>query len=396
MPPAKLSVKRLWVLMVTAFVDMIGFALIMPLLPFYATRFGASPSIIGVLIAAFAVAQLISAPLWGRLSDRFGRRPVLLSGQALAAGSFLVFAGADSVWLLLASRFLQGIGGGTISAAQAYVGDAVGPEERAKALGWITACSSAGVMVGPAIASLSIRYSYAAPGLIAALLSVLGLLFAWRWLPESSAPRKVGAVAPERPSLLRALADVLRHPGRPVNALIWIYAAGMMAFMALNGVMALYLAAHFGVTERNIGWYYVAIGAVAVVMRALVLGAAVGRFGEVRVLRIGALLLALGMVMAPFATTPRTFLAAAVCIPAGTSLLFPCTTSLVSRYSPRGGMGQSHGVQQAMGGVSRMLGPLWATALFERLGHAEPFWISAALVLATALFSLKLHPRQSQ
>lgn len=394
MPEGKLSLRRLWVLMVTAFVDMIGFALIMPLLPFFATRFGASPSMVGVLIAIFALAQLVSAPLWGRLSDRFGRRPVLLGGQALAAGSFLMFAGADSVWLLLASRFLQGIGGGTISAAQAYVGDAVGPEERAKALGWITACSSAGVMVGPAIASLSVRYSYAAPGLIAALLALLSFLFAWRWLPESSAPRLAGETLPQRPPLLGALADVLRRPGETISTLIWIYSAAMMAFMALNGVMALYLAAHFGVTERNIGWFYLVIGAVSVVMRALVLGILVERFGEVRVLRLGALILAFGLATAPFATHPLLFLACAACIPTGTSLLFPSTTSLVSRYSPRESMGQSLGVQQAMGGISRMLGPLWATAIFERVGHAQPFWIGAALVLATALFSLKLKPRR--
>nr|XP_061799070.1 tetracycline resistance protein, class A-like [Nerophis lumbriciformis] len=393
MTEGKLELKRLWVLMITAFVDMIGFALIMPLLPFFATRFGASPSIIGVLIAIFALAQLISAPLWGRLSDRFGRRPVLLGGQALAAASFLMFAAADSVWLLLASRFLQGIGGGTISAAQAYVGDAVGPDERAKALGWITACSSAGVMVGPAIASLSVRYSYAAPGLIAAAMSLASLVFAWRWLPESSAPRIKGEALPLRPPLLGAIANVLRRPGETVSALIWIYSAAMMAFMALNGIMALYLAAQFGVTERNIGWFYLVIGAVSVVMRAIVLGKAVARFGEVRVLRIGALLLALGMATAPLATHPLLFLLSASCIPAGTSLLFPSTTSLVSRHSPKDSMGQSLGVQQAMGGISRMLGPLWATAIFERLGHAQPFWIGAALVLATVLFSLRLKPR---
>lgn len=392
----RLSLKRLWVLMVTAFVDMIGFALLLPLVPLYATRFGADAFTVGLLMAAYAFAQMVSAPLWGRLSDHLGRRPVILGAQAVAATAFVTFAYADTVWLLLVCRLVQGAGGGTTSVLSAYVSDSVGPRERAKGLGWLTACTSAGVMIGPAIGSLAISAGWGleSPGLIAAVLCLLNIAFAWRWLPESSA-----VVLPserrERPSIRHQMLTALGHPTLPVNTLIWIYTAGMMAFFAMNAVLALYLADRFGIHEGNIGWYYVVVGGVSVVMRAAVLGAMVQRFGEVRTLRLGALLLGIGMCTAPLAATPVTFLMAILLIPSGTALLFPSTTSLVSRYADPRQMGQTLGVQQAFGGMSRLLGPIWGGAVFQHVGQGMPFWLAGSLVLATALFSLRLHPGEA-
>lgn len=399
----KLSLKRLWVLMVTAFVDMIGFALLLPLIPLYATRFGADAFTVGILMASFAFAQMISAPLWGRLSDRLGRRPVILGSQALSAVAFVTFAFADSVWLLLACRMLQGAGGGNMSVLSAYISDSVGPEERAKGLGWLTAATSAGVMIGPAIGSLAISagLGWESPGLIAAVLCVLNILFAWQWLPESASltrDQRDGETreAPQRRSIRHEILMVLGHPTLPAHSLIWIYAAGMMAFFAMNAVMALFLAARFGIHEGNIGWFFVAVGMVSVVMRAAVLGVLVRRFGEVRVLRTGALLLALGMFVIPAATTPEKFLLAVILVPAGTALLFPSTTSLVSRYADPSEVGQTLGVQQAFGGMSRLLGPIWGGAVFQHVGQGAPFWIGGGLVLATALFALKLHPGEAR
>ncbi len=387
----KLSLARLWVLMVTAFVDLVGFALILPLLPFYAVRFGGDATAVGVLVAVFALAQMLTAPLWGRLSDRWGRRPVILMAQVLAMAAYVTFAYADSLAVLLASRFLQGAGGGTTSVISAYVSDVVGPEERAKALGWITACTSAGVMIGPAIASLSVGWSRSAPGLIAAGLCFLNLLFVARWLPESrpSRPR-------QRRPIRHELLAVVRHPTEKVSALVWIYSAGMMAFMAMNAVTALFLAARFGITERSIGIFYFAVGLVSVVMRAVVLGRLVHRFGEVRVLRLGALALAVGMSVAPFAASPAQFLLAIVLIPAGTAMLFPSTTSLISRFADPDHVGQTLGVQQAFGGLSRLLGPVWAGAAFQQLGEPVPYWLAGGLVFLTALFSLRLHPGEKK
>ncbi|MDA8021090.1 MAG: MFS transporter [Thermoanaerobaculia bacterium] len=389
-----LELSRLWVLMVTAFVDMIGFALVMPLLPFYALRFGADASTIGFLMSSFAFGQLVTAPLWGRLSDRIGRRPVIITAQAIAAGAFLIFAFAGSVWLLFVCRILQGVGAGSLGTVSAFVSDVVEPRRRAEALGWITACTSAGVMVGPAIGSLTVGLSQAAPGVIAASMSLLNMIFAFYWLHEPKTPTQ-GQEKTRRAPIRGQLLEVIGHPLRRVHSLIWIYTAGMMAFMAMTGVMALYLEEVFGITERNIGWFYVAVGAVSVVMRGLILGKLVNRLGEVRVLRLGALSLGLGMIGVTLAAGPWLFAFALLLVPTGTALLFPCTTSLVTRYARKDQVGQTVGVQQAFGGMSRLLAPIWAGLVFESVGVREPFWIGGALVLLTALVALRLAPGEA-
>lgn len=386
-----LALSKLWVLMVTAFVDMIGFALIVPLLPYYATRFGADAFTVGILMGAFAFGQMVTAPHWGRLSDRLGRKPVLLGAQALSALAFLVFAFANSVWLLLLCRLLQGVGAGSLGTVSAYVSDAVRPEQRAEALGWITACTSAGVMIGPAIGSLTVGASYHAPGLIAAAFCLLNMVFTGVFLAEAKQP----AEHKEKPPIGTMIVAVLRQPALTVNSLIWIYTAGMMAFMALTGIMALYLEAHFGIAEQEIGWYYVAVGFISVVMRGLILGRLVRAFGEVRVLRLGTLCLGIGLIGMTFTTTPLQFALLMLFVPTGTALLFPSTTSLVTRYADPDHVGQTVGVQQAFGGTSRLLAPIWAGAAFQYLGHHTPFWIAGALVLVTAVSSLRLRPGEA-
>lgn len=388
----KLELKKLWVLMVTAVIDMIGFALIVPILPFYAKEFGADAFTVGLLMASFALGTMVTAPLWGRVSDRFGRKPVLLVAQAMSAVAFLVFAFADSIWLLFLCRFLQGVGGGSIGAVSAWVSDSVRPEERAQALGWITAATSAGVMLGPALASFTVGYSRHAPGLIAASMCAVNLMFTYRWLNESRVPRPS---AGKRKPVSGEILAVIAHPARPVHGLIWIYTAGMMAFMAQGAVMALYLAHRFAVTEKTVGYFYVATGFVSLVMRGLILGPLVRALGEVRVLRLGAAVLGLGMVGITFAPSLPTFVMLMVLVPTGTALLFPCTTSLITRFAPPETVGQTVGVQQSFGGVSRLLAPIWAGAAFQAYGPRYPFWIGGALVLATAAFSLRFRPGEA-
>ena len=252
--------------MASVFIDMLGFLMVLPHPAVLRRAAGRDASQIGLLIAAFSFAQLATSPLWGKLSDRWGRRPVLLVALAASGVAFIIFALADSLWMLFLSRLAQGAGGGTTGVAQAYVSDSVGHEERAKALGWLSAATNAGVMLGPALGALATTLDPRAPGFVAAGLCFLNVLFAWRWLPESShAADRVRAADAARPAA--ALKRVLREPGAPVSALIWIYAAGMMAFFALNGVLALYLGRRFGVNEKTIGWFYFCVGAVSLLMR---------------------------------------------------------------------------------------------------------------------------------
>lgn len=377
--------RSLWVLMTTAFVDMLGFAMVFPLLPFYAKNLGATPFTIGLLISSFSIAQLATAPLWGRLSDRYGRRPILMVGLAAAGVAYVVFGLASSIWLLLLSRTVQGAGGGTTGVIQAYVGDSLEKSERAKGLGWLSASTSAGVMIGPAIGSLAAHLGHAAPGFIAAGLCFLNVIFAWRYLPESRP--KIGQ--PKR-HIREALWHVLRHPLAPQPRLIWIYAIGMGAFTAMSSVVALYLNARFGITEKTIGLVFVYIGALAVVMRALVLGWFVDRFGETRVMRLGAIIFAVGLTLY---TVPNTIWLMALVlplVPIGQALLFPSVTALSSHRSDPAELGQMMGVQQAFGGAVRVVSPLWATAVFQAFGPARPFLVAAGIMAVVALLAFQV------
>ncbi len=381
-------VKRLWVLMLTVMVDMIGFLIVLPLLPFYAEKLGASATKIGALVSIFALAQMATAPLWGRLSDRFGRRPMIISGLLISAVSYVVFESAGTVWLLFVSRMVQGCGAGTVGVVQAYVSDSVTKVDRAKALGWLSAATSAGVMIGPAIGSLAAAWGGLGPGYVAAGLCILNMIFASIWLPESNGKRQDGsrAQAP-RGATATAMLEVVRRPTGALGSLVLIYSTGMMAFMAMNAVLALFLARRYDVDETTIGWFYVYVGAASLIMRSFLLGPAIKRFGEVGCLRLGALAMAIGLAFVPLARNLPELALAVLLMPVGTALLFPATTSLVSHRAPQDQTGLFLGVQQSFGGVSRMIGPLWAGAAFQHLGVAVPFFIAAALMLCVRAFS---------
>lgn len=383
--------KSLAVLMATAFVDMLGFAMIFPLLPFYALRLGGQAWIVGPLVASFSIAQLASSPLWGRVSDRYGRRPTLLIGMSAAAVAYVIFGFAHSIWLLFASRLVQGAGGGTTGVVQAYVSDATDPGQRVRGLGWLSASTNAGVMLGPAIGSLASHLGPAAPGLLAAGLCVLNVLFAWAFLPESNPSR-----GRPRRGVRTAMLEVVRHPGRPQPRLIWIYAVGMLAQGSFIAVLALYLQSRFGVTVKTIGYFFLYTGFLSVVLRALILGPLVDRFGETRLLRSGAVLLVLGMLLFPVPHTVPVLALVLALFPLGTALLFPAVTALVSHESDPKELGQTMGVQQAFGGVARVAGPMWSTPVFQLLGPSVPFLFAAGIVAAASVLAFRVPLRRGE
>jgi multidrug resistance protein len=402
---------KLVVLMITAFVDMVGVLMIIPLLPFYAKSFGANGLMVGLLVSSFSVAQLLSAPMWGRFSDRYGRRPALIVGLTASAIAYVIFAYSNSLWLLFASRLVQGSGGGTVSVIQAYVADALKPEDRAKGLGWLSAATNAGVALGPVIGLYLIKFGTHAPGLAAAALCVVNIGFAARFLVESRDMAEARATK-HRPGRSRdAILRVLTHSAEPAPRLIWIYAIGIGAFQGTMPVLALFLAMRFGVTASTIGYFYTYIGVISVLARALILGWAVDRFGEARLSRIGQTLLAIGLAALPFmhrmsdpaafaahlggilpvsavALLPFLPLAIAVAfLPLGTAFTFPCVTALLSRVIPSNERGLYMGVQQTFGGSARVIFPILAGWAFDRFPEL-PFLVSATLVAGTILLGL--------
>ena len=396
-PRPSASVAKLTVLMVTAFMDMVGVLMIVPLMPFYATKLGASGLVVGFLVSSFSIAQLLMAPVWGRLSDHYVRRPALIVGMTASAIAYIIFAYADSLWLLFFSRIVQGAGGGTVSVIQAYVADALEPKDRAKGLGWLSAATNAGVALGPLMGGLALKYGIHAPGLLAATLSVVNIAFAWKYLKESrdmveaTAARK-GPRVPGRSR--QAVFRVATHPNEPASRLIWIYGIAIGAFQGSTAILALFLAKRFLVTEHTIGFFFAYIGVLSVVTRALILGPAVDRLGEAKLSRVGSMLLATGLFLIPFmypASNPvLTYLPLALAVallPLGTAFTFPCVTALLSRVVPSNERGLYMGVQQTFGGTGRVIFPVLYGFLFDRV-IGLPFVLGAVLVAGTILLGL--------
>ena len=386
--PRRETLKRLSVLIATSAVDMIGFAMILPLLPFYALELDATPETIGLLIASFSVAQLTTAPFWGRVSDRYGRRPALLVGLIASAVAYVVFAFAGTVWLLLLSRLIQGAGGGTTGVAHAYVADSVEPGDRAQALGWLSAATSLGVMLGPVIGSLAAAWGQEAPGLIAAGLCAVNTVFAWVWLPESKPP--VAGPHQPRPPMWQPVLAVFRKPGTPVPRLIWIYAAGMLGFAAMTSVFALFLEGRFGVTEQTIGYFFFYVGFLSLVMRSVALGPIVRRIGEVGAMRVGTVLLCIGLASYPLAHSLWVLALLIPMVPVGTALLFPSTTALISHATHPSELGTSMGVAQTFAGLARVVAPLFATSVYQRFGDSMPFVLAGLIVAGVGVLAFRL------
>ncbi|HEX9221098.1 MAG TPA: MFS transporter [Gemmatimonadaceae bacterium] len=378
---SRVASGKLFVLIITNFVDMVGLLMIIPLLPFYAREMGGGSLIVAILMGAFTAAQLLSAPIWGRFSDRYGRRPALLVGLTAAGCAYVVFAYATSIWLLLLSRIVQGAGGGTVGVIQAYVADSVEPQHRAKALGWLSAATNVGVAIGPALGSAALRFGRSGPGLAAASLCLVNIFFAWRFLRES---RDMTEAHEKKPRGSRAaIAQVITHPGEAAPRLIWIYAIAMGAFSGLMAILALFLADRFGVGKDRIWIFYTYVGVISVVTRAGILGRMVERYGEAQLSRIGLTLLATGLATLPLARGYLTLAIAVALIPLGTAFTFPCVTSMLSRVISSRERGLYMGVQQTFGGLARVVIPLWAGFSYDHFGKTVPLFTSAALVLAT-------------
>jgi multidrug resistance protein len=385
---------------------MVGLLMVVPLLPYYTQEMGGGGLWVGVLVSAFALAQLLSAPLWGRVSDRYGRRPALLVSLGAAAVAYVVFAYAASLWILLLSRLVQGAGGGTVGVLQAYVADATEPRDRAKSLGWLSAATNLGVTIGPVLGSTSLQFGRPAPGLIAAALCIVNMVFAWTFLRETNvyATADGRALPGIRPG--DVVREVLARPRETAPRLIWIYAIAIGAFAGFTAVLALFLDAHFGITERTIGFVFMWTGAVSVIARAVLLGKMVDWLGEARLARLGQTLLGIGLAALPFTWRLEghlllagavewrwvALLAVITVVPLGTAFTFPCVTALLSQAIEARGRGVTMGVQQSFGGAARVISPLWAGWAFDHLGTGFPFWTSAALVFATLFLTFGLAP----
>ncbi|HEX9118700.1 MAG TPA: MFS transporter [Anaerolineae bacterium] len=372
------------------FVNLLGFGIIIPLLPFYADHAGASPFAVGSLFAAYSICQLLATPWLGALSDRYGRRPILLLSLAGTVISFALLALANSLWLLFAARIIDGLSGGNISTARAYISDVTPPEGRARAFGMIGAAFGLGFIFGPALGGLLGQFSFAAPAWAAAGLAFAAMLLTWFWLPESRRAGPAGSAATAGAAPWQALPELLARPvlGRLllVNLLYWV------AFAVYETTFALFAHARFDWGMTQVGYLLAGLGVVGALIQGGLIHIVVRRLGEKATLVTGLILAAAGLGAAAFAHSVPVFVAALLPAAVGAGLASPSLVTLVSHAADPGQQGRVQGAAGSLESLGRIVGPLWGNSVLQWWGEGAAYFLAALLLAVVAVIAGGLAP----
>ncbi|MCB0881170.1 MAG: MFS transporter [Thermoleophilia bacterium] len=363
----------LLIIFATVVVDLIGFGIVLPILPLWAERFGASPTEIGVLTAVYSLMQFLFAPFWGRLSDRIGRRPVILITLVGSAVSALWIGLAGALWMLFAARILNGISGASYSTAQAYVADVTTREERARGMGMIGAAFGVGFILGPALGAVFSLISPEAPFFAAAALAALNALVAWRLLPESLRPDSAHTPRSRLDLVRRALAS------RAMAPYIWLSFVATLAFAAMESTFALLGKHRFGYDETRMALLFVVVGVAAAVGQGFLVGRLVDRHGERPVMIAGLAGTALGLGLLAAAQNLAVLLVALVILGVLSGLAFATVTALISKAGGDHEQGGVLGVTASVSAAARIAGPLLGGVLFDHVAPGAPMAAGAAL-----------------
>jgi len=377
----------------TCFIDILGFGIVIPVLPLYAEHFGATALQIGWLVGIFSLAQFFFAPVWGKVSDRVGRKPVLLVGLVGTVAGYVLMGLAGSVMMLMVARLIAGIGGANISAAQAYLADISTGENRAKAMGLLGAAFGLGFVFGPALGGwASVKFNYAAPMYIAAGLAAVNFFFVLFCLPESL---KRGEGVERREAIFPHL---FRHV--KLRTFLWSvvsYFLVIVGFSIMTTLFALYLFHRFGMDALHTGYVLAGIGIIGVIIQGGLIGRLVKRFGEAKLALAGAVVMSAGLGGLAFSSTFGWMLVTAAAIGVGNSLLMPTLSSLASRSAEPEWQGRALGVMQSSGSLARWVGPMFAGVLLTVQlssgwgGYAFlPMGVAAVILLVAAGAVLKL------
>jgi DHA1 family tetracycline resistance protein-like MFS transporter len=376
------------------FVDLIGFGIIIPILPLYAESFDASPAVIGVLLAAYSLMQMLATPFMGALSDRYGRRPILIISQIGTLLSFILLGLANSLALLFAARILDGISGGNISTAQAYISDVTEERDRAKAFGLIGAAFGIGFIVGPALGGfLGRNGNYAAPAFAAAAISFVALILTITQLPESRPAERRTEVRMPRVFDIAGFREAVGIG--QLGLLLVIFFVFNFAQACFQSMFALFALARYGFGAQQTGYVLAYVGLLAIILQGGAIGPIVRRFGELRLVRAGLILGSLGLVASAWATSWPALLLTLAPLSVGLSIATPTLNSLLTCESPAGAYGRILGLSQSVGALARVVGPLIAGLVFDYAGVPAPFLLSALLLLGAYVAARSLRGGRS-
>lgn len=373
--------KRLATIFLIVFVDLLGFSLILPLLPYYAATFGADALVTGLLVASYAVAQLIGAPLLGRLSDRIGRRPVLLISIFGTFLGFVLLGVANALWILFVSRLIDGITGGNLTVAQAYITDVTDQKNRAKALGMIGAAFGLGFIIGPAVGGALSSFGYAVPALAAATLAFANMLAVFFFLPESlTQERREAMSAQKRPAFtFGALWNALSRPR--VGPLLHTRFFYSLAFAMFQSIFALYAQLKLGLTAQTTGFVLAYVGVLSVIVQGFAIGKLTARFSDKQLIFSGSIIM--GLSLLAWALAPNLPVLLVIMAPmsfAGGTLNTVLSSALTKSVYPEE-IGGTLGLSASVESLTRVIAPSAGGFLLEVLGTWAP-GIFSALIMA--------------
>lgn len=376
----------MFTLFVIVFLDLIGFGMIIPVFPFYAERVGVAPSTVIFFLGLYSAGQLVGAPLWGSLSDRIGRRPVLLATLLANAASAFMLAESDTGLTLALSRIVAGLAAGNISTAYAYTTDITTDATRPKALGLLGSAFGMGFILGPALGGLLAGgnaddgSSLGRVAMGAAVLSLVAFALTLLRLPESLPPEKRRQKHTKR-------AGVGVYLARPALRGLLLATVIVVAAVALfQSTMALYGAERLDIGPRTLGWVYAFVGVISVSVQAGIIGKLTTRFGPQRLTRAGAVLIAIGMAGIPLAPQLSWLLATLAIFGVGSALFNPSMSGLVAGSAEPHERGSVLGAYQAAASLGRVIGPMAASGVAQVAGLAWPFVVGAAVSVLGLLF----------
>jgi DHA1 family tetracycline resistance protein-like MFS transporter len=369
-------------------VDVLGLTIILPLLPFYAEHFGASPAVVGLLVSSYAFCQLIAGPLLGRISDRVGRRPLLLVSQMGTFIGFLILAYANALWMVFLSRIIDGLTAGNLSLAQAYISDVTKPEERAKSFALIGIAFGMGFLIGPGISGFLAQFSFQYPIFVAAALSFTSILCTYFLLP-SSKPEHAEEAAGRRLTIFD-WRNYLRYFREPALAhLLWQFFAFAFAFSTFMSGFALFAERRFTWNghkfgPREVGYVYAYVGFLGIVLQGGLIGRLVKKMGEEALIRAGFLIGAIGMAALAFTYGIPLLLVVSALASIGLGVLRPAITSLITQKAPSSEQGTVLGLNQSLNSISQIVAPFLGGLLIDQ------GWLAAWAILGAAVAAIGL------